>query len=98
MPRIDDKWWYLVSLGGRKLGYQARIAEFFRRLASRIDGRITIAITMKSDPEVSMETKCQCINRGFKLSEKLFIEEVKLQSIERGYRNSYPEHFHYKVD
>ncbi len=48
---------------------------------------------MESHPPVSDEIKGQCLIAGFKLTEKLFEEEVKEALMDRLHREALPEQF-----
>ena len=64
-----------------------------RRLASLIDGRLSIAWEIDTNPPLSVSTKVACVRQGLKFADRLIAEEVRAMAEERVLRASCPELF-----
>lgn len=81
---IKYKWMFEAGLGST---VRERIGNFIRSMASRIDGRVSVAITIESDPELPMLDKVMCVEHGLKHASRLFEKAVRLKCVD----NKMPE-------
>lgn len=61
-------------------GWRQRLAFALRRLASRLDGRWTLAVRIDSDPPLTPTQQHQCILAGVKAMHRAVHGEVQLEA------------------
>lgn len=68
-----------------------RIGWALRRLATWIDGRISLAVHIETTPRVPPKALAACVNRGLRDMERYIVDEVQTEAREQLLRLSQPE-------
>ena len=91
MIKLKEDWSYKVRFNGTSRNAKEWLSDALRYLASRIDGRLSVAISMNSIPEICHRKNLDRLRKGFNHTERLFEGEVKSEAIEKGMRRVAPE-------
>ena len=89
--RISYKWG--ISCNPRPTTWSGRIAGILRGYADRLDGCNSLAIQMRSEPEISRETHIEIQKLGVRYMELLLKGEVVRESTESALQTALPDLF-----
>ena len=90
---LHKQWHYSFRCGCRSLSVRARIADQFRIIASKIDGRYSVPIEMRSTPELSNAEHLECLTIGLVQAKHEFEERVQAKAGELLFQQTRPDLF-----
>lgn len=91
MMTFSVKWRYQFVVNGKPQNWREKLAAYLRKLAGRVDGRVTAAIKISTHPDIGRQNKARCINKGFEHAQRMIEGEVKIVALERAMRLHMPQ-------
>lgn len=89
---IERKWSYRVRVNANRTLRQ-RIGAALRKLASRIDKRISLAVEIQTSPGIDPQKVVACVKRALDDLERYVRNEVEAECEEAVLRKMYPRLF-----
>jgi len=90
---VKRDWSYRVTVNSAASNIRERVADWLRKMAYKIDGRITLACHIETTPELSLAKKVECLNRGFTAVEQSVALEVRNEAQEQLFQELNPDLF-----
>ena len=89
---VKVRFWYRFHVASQSDGtLRSRVAWFFRRFATLIDGKPSVSMDIASTPCVNNEERQEIVHYGIDLAAKMFKEAVRREAMEEGMREAMPE-------
>lgn len=88
---LKQKWNYKIRFNGKPFCIRDGIGDLIRRLASKIDGRMSVAISIETTPTLTTKTKIMLLKKGFNITEDLLEEELKMEASELLMKQQMPD-------
>jgi len=88
---VSVRWRYTFRANAAPRGWRDRVGDFLRRLAGRVDRRVSVAFEMTTSPALTTKRKSDCFKKGIQVIEDSIISELKEASVEVAMRAHCPE-------
>lgn len=88
MSSCDYRWAFRVNA---HRSWRERLAGALRKLAQRIDGRLSLGIYIEATPEIGPDRRIACVMHGLAAMEAALDDEARAAAAEIVMRADYPQ-------
>lgn len=86
-------WSFIFRANGAPASMNERVGNVLRNLADKVDGRMTVAFSFKTTPQLEYTRLARCIESGFHTIQQSMEHEVVLDATEELFEELRPDLF-----